>query len=1105
MTSGDYLRFPHLRGELLAFTAEDDVWVAPLDGGRAWRLSADRAPVAHPRLSPDGSRIAWTSRRDGDAEIYLAPVDGGPAERLTYWGTTSTRVRGWTPGGRVLAVSSAGQPFSHFTWAYAVPVDGSTAARLPYGPVDDLALSGEHRSERVALLTNGASEPARWKRYRGGGMGRLWTGEAVEPAEYRTDGGRPIDDGRFTRILADLGGHLDSVMIVDGRVAFLSDHEGVGALYSCTFEGEDLRRHSGEQEFYARQAATDGSRIVYASAGRIWLLESLEDEPRPLEIRLGGAGTARRPFQVTGEDVLGGFSCDRTGRAGAVEVAGTVHWLTHRDGPARTLASDPRARARLPRVLSDGNVAWIVDAGLELPGDALEVAPAAGLEPGTSPRRLAAGRLGWVDDLVPAPDAASAAVTTRDGRLLLVDLESGDLTELAATDKGRIEDPVFSPDSEWIAWSEPEAAPLRRIRLARLSDRLIVDVTDGRFEDSSPCFTMDGKFLAFLSWRGFDPVYDQHVFDLSFPFGCRPYLVPLAASTPSPFAPSVEGRPVGTEDKDDKNDDEPEDGRAGDGEESRKAEDAEGSEQSEKSEKPEKKDRTRVDLEGLSARVVPFPVEASRYAAMSAVKGGVVWMKLPLSGSLGESGPRPDAAPLRPSLERFDLAGRKCEEIVDPLDAYAVSGDGERLVIRDRGRLQVVSSSGSSDDDTVRVDLSRARTSIDPVARRRLAYAEAVRVVRHEFWSERALEEAGWDAAVERYRPVLERVATPDDFADLMWELLGELGTSHAYVSPARYDREGEWLGMLGADLRRDGDVWRITRVLPGESSDPRARAPLAGPGIVVRPGDALLEVDGRPVDPVLGPGPLLAGMAETPIELTIGPAEGGPPRRMAVVPLPDEERLRYQDWVAERRRYVRETGEGRLGYLHIPDMVGFGWAQLHRDLRVEMALEGLVLDLRGNRGGHTSQLVLEKLARKIIGWDVPRGSLPSSYPENAPRGPIVAVVDEHAGSDGDIISAAIKVMGLGKVVGTRTWGGVIGIDGWHRLADGTSITVPRYATWFDAYGWGLENHGVDPDIEVVMTPEDWANGRDPQLDTAVGLALASLADRGPAAPPERY
>jgi tricorn protease len=411
----------------------------------------------------------------------------------------------------------------------------------------------------------------------------------------------------------------------------------------------------------------------------------------------------------------------------------------------------------------------------------------------------------------------------------------------------------------------------------------------------------------------------------------------------------------------------------------------------------------------------------------------------------------------------------------------------------------------AAEDDVVKVDLSRARTTIDPTARWRLAYAEAGRVIRHEFWREDVLTDLiQWDQVLERYRPVLDRVATPDDFADLMWELLGELGTSHAYAARAGYPRAGEWLGMLGTDLTRDGEVWRIARILPGESSDPRARSPLSGPGVVVRPGDALLEIDGVSVDPVTGPGPLLAGMADTPVELTIGPRDGGTPRRVAVVPLLDDERLRYQDWVSGRRQHVREASGGLLGYLHIPDMVGFGWAQLHRDLRVEMAHDGIIVDLRGNRGGHTSQLVVEKLARKIIGWDVPRNRQPSPYPENAPRGPIVAVVDERAGSDGDIISAAIKTLGLGTVVGTRTWGGVIGIDGWHRLADGTAITAPKYATWFDAYGWDLENRGVEPDVEVVLTPEDWVACRDRQLDAAIKMALAELEEQPPVSPPTR-
>ncbi len=247
----------------------------------------------------------------------------------------------------------------------------------------------------------------------------------------------------------------------------------------------------------------------------------------------------------------------------------------------------------------------------------------------------------------------------------------------------------------------------------------------------------------------------------------------------------------------------------------------------------------------------------------------------------------------------------------------------------------------------------------------------------------------------------------------------------------------------------------------------------------------------------------MLVGAVGKAVELTVSPAQGGPPRRVVVVPLGDEERLRYQDWVAGRRRRVRELSDGRVGYLHVPDMMGAGWAQFHRDLRVEMAADALVVDVRGNRGGHVSELVVEKLARRIIGWNVPRGLRPETYPSDAPHGPIVAVADEHSGSDGDIVTAAIRILHLGAVVGTRTWGGVIGIDGAHHLVDGTAITVPRHATWLDTYGWDVENHGVDPDVEVVISPDDWARGADPQLDTAVQLALQSLATRPALTPPD--
>jgi tricorn protease len=1087
--SAGYLRYPHVHGDIVAFVAEDDVWLAPAGGGRAWRLTADRAAASHPRISRDGAMIAWTSGRDGPPEVYLAGIDGGNGRRLSYWGEPGTRVCGWTPDGDVVAVTAAGQPFDHFTRAYALTAAGQDgeaaagAALLPFGVVADLAIE----ADGVALLTGSPRDPAFWKRYRGGMSGRLWL--------------RPAAGGDFSQVLAGLPGQLRSPMLVGGRLAFLSDHEGTGNLYSCALDGRDLRRHTDHDGWYARNASTDGTRVVYHCAGDVWLLDGLDaDQPRRLEFVLGSPA-ARAPRLTSADDHLGDLSCDHHGQASAVEVRGTVHWLTHRDGPARALSVVPGVRARLPRVLGQtGHVAWVTDAE---GADAIEVAPADGPAGGAT-RRLAAGAIGWVADLAAAPDGSAVAVAARDGALRVVDIATGEVTDLTSSDNGEVTGLAWSPDSAWLAWSHPGPQPLRQLRMVRPAgpDRTVVDVTDGRFTDTDPVFTADGLYLAFLSQRSFDPVYDAQVFDLSFPYGSRPYLVPLAAATPSPFAPLPGGRPVG--------------GRpaAGDDEDADQA----GNGTNRGADRPGDGADTAppvvVGVEGLAGRAVQVPVTESRYSSLRAVKGGLAWLREPLAGALGEGGASPaDAAP-RPGLEHFDLLARRCTELADELDWFEVSGDGGALLVSDHGKLSVVPADRKPDPDDpadrVMVDKSRARFLADPVAQWRNAYAEAGRYMRHDFWVA-DLAGVDWDGVLDAYRPLLDRIAGPRDFADLLWEVFGELGTSHAYVFPATSvaddhaadDTDRALVGLLGADLvRGDDGRWTVGRVLPGESSDPGARSPLATPGAQVSPGDTLLALDGRPLDGA-GPGPLLIGAAGKPVELTIGPADGGEPRQAVVVTLKNDRRLRYLDWVAGRRQRVRELSDGRLGYLHVPDMQSQGWADFHRDLHTEMNREALIIDVRGNRGGHTSQLVVEKIARRVIGWDVPRGLRPGTYPQDAPRGPVVAVTDEFAGSDGDIVTAAIKILGLGPVVGTRTWGGVIGIDSpFHQLVDGTEITVPRYATWLDGFGWAVENRGVDPDVEVIMSPDDRAAGRDPQLETAVRLALEALETRPAAAPP---
>ncbi len=1054
-----YLRYPTLHGDLVGFVAQDDVWLAPLEGGRPWQLTSDQAPTKDLRFSPDGEHLAHLSQRDGVPELHVVATVGGPSVRTTWWGDTHARVLGWADAHRVHVASAVGQPLRHRTWARAVPLDGGPAGRLPYGPVTalDVAAGGG-----VVLGTGFGGrrhDYAMWKRYRGGTAGRLWID--------------PEGSGTFVRLLPELDGQLTAPMWVGRRVAFLSDHEGVGNVYSMLADGSDLRRHTDHHDYYARHATTDGERVVYAAAGELWLLDDLavDSQPRRLELRTGGPRAARISAPVPAGKHLGGIAVDRTGRASAVEVRGSVQWVTHADGPVRTLAAGSGVLARLPRLLGeDEDVVWVSDAA---GADALVVST----QDGAGVRTLAAGRLGRVMDLAAAPDGSRLAVATHDGRALLVDPATGADTELARSEHGAVEDLVFSPDSRWLAWTHPGPRPLSQIKLARVSDGTVVDATVLRFADSEPTFTLDGRHLAFLSTRTFDPVYDAHVFDLSFLAGTRPQLLPLAAGTPSPFAPTARGR-ASTPANDSQDVDEV---------------------------------TVVVDLDGLAERAVPVPVPAARYSSLAAAKGGLVWLRKPLHGVLGDDLATPDADAPRPVLEYLNLVTGTSTVLAEDIDDIWGSGDGTRLVIRDRKELRVLPAEHPAKKDAKRddpsaaldIDLSRVRVQVEPTAEWRQIFDEAGRLMQDNFW---VADMAGndWPALLARYRPLVERVATRDDLSDLLWEVQAELGTSHAYEMPPENPvQEARRLGYLGVDLERGEDgLWRITRVLPGESSAGAGRSPLRAPGAGVRPGEALVEVDGRAVDSVTGPWPLLVGTAGKPVELRLRAVGSDDERTVVVIPLAEEMPLRYHDWVADRRAAVHGATEGRVGYLHVLDMMALGWAQLHRDLHTEVSREAVVLDVRGNGGGHTSQLVLEKLARELTGWMVPRGMLPFPYPRDVRRGPLVTITDENAGSDGDIITAMIQERGLGPVVGMRTWGGVVGIGPATKLVDGSSVTQPRYAMWIVNRRWSVENHGVDPDVEVPMPPQAWAQGLDPQLDTALELALAALAQTPAATAP---
>jgi tricorn protease len=1051
-----YYRYPSIAGDRIVFVCEDDLWSVAAGGGDAVRLTASFGTCSFPRLSPDGGSIAFVSTDEGNPELYVMPTRGGEPRRLTFLGASMLSTIGWSAdGSEIYFVANPTTWYEGETRPFTIARDGGEPREHNIGHARVVTFGP---GGRLAVGRN-AADPARWKRYRGGTAGEIWVQGAASD--------------RFTHLALPDGNPCWPMWIGD-RIYFLADHEGIGNIYSCTPDGSDIRRHTNENEYYARFPMTDGKRIVYSAGGDIKLYDVASESGTPVAVETHStAPQLARRFENVSES-LEHFAPSPDGAHLAIDSRGQSFTMPLFDGAAIRHGAGSRVRSRLTQWLADGERLVSVSDINGYEQIALYRADAL-----TEPKLVTSGDIGRITDMVTSPIDDVVAFANHRHELCVFDLDDGKVRVLDSCPSHRIEGLAFSPDGRYLAYVWSPALATSIIRIVKIRSGKIHDVTSPLRTDQSPAWDPDGKYLYFISTRDFNPVYDALQFDLSFPQASRPFVATLRNDVPSPFVPKP--KPIHHDHR-------------------------ELERERSKNGKPHKVPDVEIDFDGIQGRVLGFPLDEGDYRQIVAVPQRTLFTLFPVKGIKPAKREDLDDED-HGTLLAYDFEQQRQATIANECHEIQLGADGRTLVYRSRDRLRAIDALNELPEEGEEqkppaepgrrsgwIDIDRANVEIVPRDEWAQMYRETWRLQTEHFWVE-DMSDIDWDRVYDRYAALLPRARTRSELSDLIWEMQGELGTSHAYEwggdyrEPPQYQR-----GFLGADLRWDEGRggYCIERILRGDSWNRDGDSPLAEPGLDVRDDDCLVAIGGKRLSRDVTPGRLLVNASGRNVSVTLR-SRKGEERTVLVKALASETALRYRAFVEQNRRMVHERTGERVGYIHIPDMGPWGFSEFHRGYLSELNRKGLIVDVRYNRGGHVSPLLLEKLARKRVGYDLPRYGAPIPYPPESVGGPMVAMTNQFAGSDGDIFSHCFKLYQLGPLVGKRTWGGVIGIEPYHHLVDGTLTTQPEFSFWFVDVGWGVENRGTDPDYDVDIAPHDYRDGKDPQLDLALELMDRAL------------
>ena len=1053
------LRHPTISRELVAFAFAGDLWLVSREGGQARRLTSTPGVEMDPYFSPDGSQIAFSATVAGNIDVYVVQSRGGDAKRLTYH-PGPDRVRGWTPDGRrvVFASGRISAPTAYFR-LWTIGLDGGLPEALPMPRAFSGAYSPDgsriaHEEFSTAFIP-AWHEASYWRNYRGG---------RTHPIRVMTLADQSIEKLPWTN------SNDTDPMWIGNTIYFLSDRNHTVNLFAYRTDTKQVIQLTRHDDFDVMNASSGSDAIVYEQAGYVHLLDTKTSQTRRLNIEVNGDLPWARPQFKKVVSMIRNSALSPTGVRAAFEARGEIFSVPTEKGDYRNLSQSPGAHDRSPAWSPDGvRLAWLSDASGEyqlMLGDPLGLTP---------PRSIKLPSTAFFSAPAWSPDGSQILLQDNHKNLWMIDATSGQATKIDTDnypDPFRSFDATWAPDSKWVTYSKNLPSRLRAIFIYSLAEKKTHQITDGLADSMSPAFDAGGKYLYFMASTNYGPSTGWlEMSSIDRPVRRAVYLAVLGATDPSPLLPETGDEPPPR----------PTPGEA----------------RAEPTPQPTpaapRTVNVRVDFDRIGQRIIAVNIPAGDYSNLTAGAPGSFYYTEPILTT----------APGPPSLrlQRYQLSARTAAPFLEGIRSYSLSSDTKKL-------LYQAAAGGGTSWGVVPTDrpapvkvgdgplnLAQMEMRIEPRAEWEQIFRETWRVQREYFYDPK-FHGADWQAVFEKYRPLVGFVGHRSDLAYLIAVVGGELAVGHSYLLGAG-DVPGEdpvSVGLLGADFEIENGRYRIKRILTGENWNPELRAPLSSPGIQVAEGDYVLEVNGRALAPPTNLYSLFEGTAgrQTLIRVNKTPSMEGS-RVVTVIPVASEDALRARKWIEDNRRLVDKLSGGRLAYVWLPNTAGPGYTAFTRYYYAQQDKEGAIIDERYNQGGQVADYIVSELDRKLMGFFAQRDGQPATSPTAGIWGPKVMIINESAGSGGDALPYMFRQRKLGPLVGTRTWGGLVGTLGFPPTIDGGGITAPNLA-FYDLSGkWSVENEGVPPDIEVEYTPAEVNKGRDPQLERAVQEAMRLL------------